>query len=279
MARRYAFCNNKGGVGKSTEVTDTAAALAMRDRNVLVVDFDPQADASRRMGFEVNTDEDCDTIADVIREVHSSRGGAVKEGLAAKVIQQCRWQLPYAPRIHFIPSRFDLEDSAADTSSANSFFRLADALKGVDDQYDYCLIDLPPSLGPLAQMGWAACGDRQDGLIVVTQPTFPAIRGARRTVERVYARRSRLDVPDLDVVGAVINMTRNTRHHAQRIAEIRSLFGDRVWVEQPMRTAFSEQDDKSLPITALPPGYPDREALSRIPAIVADKLIERGEAA
>jgi chromosome partitioning protein len=279
MARRLAFCNNKGGVGKSTEVTDVAAALALRNRNVLVVDFDPQGDASRRMGFEVNEDEDCDTIADVIRDVHSSRGNTVKHGLAADIIQGCRWELDYAGRIHFIPARFDLEDSAADTSSANSFFRLVDALDGVDDQYDYTLIDLPPSLGPLAQMGWAACCRAYDGLIIVTQPTFPAVRGARRTVERVYARRERLGVPDLDVLGAIINQTRNTSQHGTRITQIRALFGDRVWVEQPLRSAYSEQDDKSMPITALPPGYADRAYLASFPGTVADKIIELGEAA
>lgn len=271
MTRRIAFCNNKGGVGKTRQVVNTAATLAQHySRNVLVVDFDPQADASRSLGFEVDTDEDTDTIADVIRDVHSSRGKSVRYGLAENVLQKCRWDMPGAERIGFLPARFDLEDAATDTSSADAFYRLKDALQGVDEEFHYCLIDVPPTLGPLAQMVWAA----SDDVVIVTQPTYPGLGGARRTVERIYGRRKRLDVPDLDVRGVILNQVRNTKSHKARTDEARNLFGaDRIWAEIPLRSRYSDYDDLSLPITELPVGEKDRDYLIDFSVGVAGHIV------
>ncbi|WP_189062106.1 ParA family protein, partial [Longimycelium tulufanense] len=95
---RIAVGNHKGGSGKTTTVVHLSAALAEMGKRVLVVDLDPQANASRRLGVPFRTEQPVPTTAEVIRDA--------SPGVAAQAIRPCGWDGPYTELISVIPSRF-----------------------------------------------------------------------------------------------------------------------------------------------------------------------------
>src|SRR3954462_820745 len=99
---RYSISNHKGGAGKTTITACLAEALAARGRRVLVVDLDPQANLSRRLGYDGEALAGLVTVSEVVK--------ADEFGCAAQAITAWRWALPLTEQIDLIPSRFDLEN-------------------------------------------------------------------------------------------------------------------------------------------------------------------------
>ncbi|WP_344044212.1 ParA family protein, partial [Saccharothrix xinjiangensis] len=102
MAIRVALGNNKGGSGKTAGTVNLAAALAERGLRVLVVDLDPQANASRRLGRRFDPTNPSTTVSEAIQNAG--------QGVAADALVPCGWPDPYASRIDVIPARYDLEN-------------------------------------------------------------------------------------------------------------------------------------------------------------------------
>lgn len=240
MAIRVALGNNKGGVGKTTTTINLAAGLALLGARVLVVDMDPQGNASRRLGWEYTPDTPQLTISDAIR--------ADADGVAAQVIQPIGWQTTYAERIQLCPAKFDLENRSAEAGHMGAYLRLARALEGVDTEFDYTLIDCPPSLGHLTQMAAAAA----DHAIAVTEPEHDSVEAAVRFRDFVGAAGRALSNPELAFAGVVVSgHDGRLNAHRGQLRGARQLFGDQVWSVVPHRVDIINCDEYAQPVLEL----------------------------
>ena len=207
--RIVAIVNQKGGVGKTTTAVNLATALAAVGQQVLLVDLDPQGNASTGLGI-----------------AHSRRGTGIYEViLGSATIGQAT--LPSdIPGLAIVPSTVDLSGAELDlVEMERRAHRLKEALSGAADGYDYVLIDCPPSLGLLTLNAMVAA----DALLVPLQCEFYALEGLShllRTVERV---RTTLN-PGLEIQGVVLTMyDRRNNLSNQVMADVRSNLGDKVY--------------------------------------------------
>lgn len=239
MARRVAIVNNKGGVGKTTVTVRLAEGLAKEGRRVLVVDMDPQGNASSMLGWTYDLEKKQPTISQAIK--------ADREGAAADVVQPIGWDAPYATRMALAPARLTLENRMSEAGNAGAWLRLEKALQGVDDGYDFTLVDCPPSVFHLTQLALAAVDDA----VIVTEADIYAVEAAVRMQEFIREKGPKaLANPALSVRGVVINGFTHTAVQAEQRDSIRRIFGDRVWdpiIKQ--RTTLAEADTDALPLT------------------------------
>src|SRR5690625_1557630 len=244
MPPRVAIGNNKGGVGKTAATVNLAAALVEAGRRVLVVDMDPQANASRRLGVTFNPADPMLTTSEVVE------AGGRQPGAVAQAITGTGWPAPYGEAIGLVPSRFDLENRVSEAGVLGAVTRLRHALDGADEGYDLVLIDCPPSLGHLTQLALAAATHA----LVVVQPEYDAVEGAMRFVEFVDGNAGALGAPSLRVVGVIVDQVRQQwGAHAYQLEGLPETFGaSRVWSPViPDRAAVKDAADAAVPLAAL----------------------------
>jgi chromosome partitioning protein len=208
-ARIFAIANQKGGVGKTTTAINLATALAVAGKRVLVVDFDPQGNASTGLGVD--------------RSVRNVTAYEVITGQApiADALTETA-----VPGLTLITSTVDLSAAEVElVDDGKRSYRLRDALLRLEDRFDYVLIDCPPSLGVLTINGLVAA----HAVIVPLQCEFFALEGLSmllRTVERV---RRTLN-PRLQMHGIVLTMFDKRNNLSEQVAEdVRSFMGERVY--------------------------------------------------
>jgi chromosome partitioning protein len=210
MTRCYAFANQKGGVGKTTTVVNVAAAMASWGHRVLVVDMDPQCNATTSLGL--NALEMASSIYDVL----------VQERSLADVVQRTRWNaldlVPSTPNLAAITVELNSEPPRARVE------RLAGALSAVDG-YTYVLIDSPPSLGVLTVNALVAA----QGIIVPVQCEYLALEGLTQLTRTISLVRRGLN-PNLSIRGVVMTMfDRRTTLSHQVVEEVRRYFPDQMF--------------------------------------------------
>ncbi|MFJ3366457.1 ParA family protein [Streptomyces anthocyanicus] len=238
MAQRVALVNNKGGVGKTTTTVRLAEALAKTGKRVLVVDMDPQGNASRRLGWAYNPDDAKATISEAIQ--------ADQPGAVASVVQPIGWDVEYASRIILAPARLELENRMSEAGVVGAWRRLAKGLEGADDHVDYTLIDCPPSLFHLTQLALAAA----DSVVIVTEPEYDSAEAAGRVRDFIAQRAVELANPDLELAGVIVNGMQNLGSHADQLAYIRETFGGLVW--DPVvrhRSLIVDADGDEVPLS------------------------------
>ena len=243
---RIAIGNHKGGSGKTATTVGLAAALAELERRVLVVDLDPQANASRRMGVRVDPVHPIPTISEAIRA--SQAGDA--PGAAAEAIVAPDWPEPYRDRIGLIPSRFDLENRISEAATVGAVGRLRRALDGVDSDYDVTLIDCPPSLGHLTQLALAAA----DAAVAVLDPEYDSVEGAVRLRDFVATAAAELGNPTLRMAGVIVSRVRaQLGAHSFQLDGLADLFGpELVWSPViPERAVVKDGADAAVPPATL----------------------------
>jgi chromosome partitioning protein len=211
--RVLAVSNQKGGVGKTTTAINLGTALAAIGERVLIVDMDPQGNASTGLGVPRETRRV--TIYDVIVD-----GRSVDEA-AVQTLVPGLWIIPADDDM----SGVEIEISQADRRS----FRLRDALEkqGSDGQtrYDYVLIDCPPSLNLLTLNAMAAA----DAVLVPLQCEFFALEGLTQLMKTIEMVRQSLN-PSLDIQGLVLTMyDKRNALSGQVAADVRAHFGDKVY--------------------------------------------------
>ncbi|MGH2698401.1 MAG: ParA family protein [Actinomycetota bacterium] len=239
--RVVSFANQKGGVGKTTTSVNLAAALALRGHRVLVVDVDPQSNATTGLGIDHRSLER--STYDLM--VNGTSARAVVRSTGIKGLD-C---LPAAPDL--AGAEIELVEVTAREG------RLAEALEGAISAYDLVFVDCPPSLGLLTVNALAAAQD----LVVPVQCEYYALEGLGQlmsTAERVQGGLN----SDLRIAGFVLTMyDARTRLSSQVAGEVRGHFGDSVFeTVVPRSVRLSEAPSFGEPVLTLDPS--SRGALS-----------------
>jgi chromosome partitioning protein len=227
-----AVVNQKGGVGKTTVTLGIAEAASASGMRVLVIDLDPQANASSGLGVWNATP----SIDDVLAE---ARAGSVNDAICRSNWPEEGPQPDLVPGSHLLASREPL--LAADPVGAQDRLRLS--LAGAD--HDLVLIDCPPSLGLLCINGLFAA----ERAVIVTEPAAWAADGVdlmHNTIERVAGR---LGAPRL--AGVVVNRVGRTRDNRYWCEQLHDRFGDLVLPQIQLRAAIAEASGQSTSLRAL----------------------------
>jgi len=269
MARRIAVGNHKGGSGKTCAAVNLAAALAERGQRVLLVDLDPQANASRRLNRPFDPDNPSPTVAEVIK--------SGEHGVAADAIAGCGWAGEYADRIHLIPARYDLENRVSEAGAVGAVSRLRRALAGVDTNYDITLFDCPPSLGHLTQLGLAAAADggSSGAALCTVEPEYDSVEGAVRFRDFLNAHAVDLGAVRLRMLGYLISRVRaNLGAHGFQLDGLADTFGaEAIWTPYiPERAPFKDAADAAVPLRAL--GTSNGNAMAKLFTELADRLVK-----
>ena len=238
MTKIYAIVNQKGGVGKTTSVINLAANLAENGRRVLIVDIDPQANATSGIGIDKN---------DLERSMYDL---LLEESTAVDAtIQQEEF------RLDVIPSHPALAGAEVELVNAiGREYRLQKGLDGLNGRYDYILIDCPPSLGLLTVNALTAA---KDGVIIPVQCEYLALEGLTQLVQTVELVQKYLN-PNLKVRGLIMTMyDSRTNLSRQVVEEVRRYFPGKVFrTIVPRNVRLSEAPSYGQPITAYAPKSP-----------------------
>ncbi len=248
MTKIYTLVNQKGGVGKTTSTINMAAYLARLGQRVLVVDLDPQANATSCLGVD-KLGVQGGTYEALLGEAN----------IFPYVLLNERLQLSLLPSS---PSLAGAEVELVDELARES--RLRKAVLSIADRYDYVLIDCPPSLGLLTVNGLMAA---VDGVIVPVQCEYLALEGLGQLTQTIERVRSAL-FPDLVVRGVVLTMfDSRTNLSTDVVAEVNRHFPNQVFKSViPRSVRLAEAPSYGLPISEYAPtsvGAQAYEALAK----------------
>jgi chromosome partitioning protein len=233
--RILSLANQKGGVGKTTTAINLGTALAATGERVLIIDLDPQGNASTGLGID-----------------RASRKSSTYDVLIGEVSLREAIMPTAVPRLHIAPSTMDLSGLELELGhTRDRAFRLRDALARLnggtlpDSDYTYVLVDCPPSLNLLTVNAMAA----SDAILVPLQCEFFALEGLSQLLQTVEQVRTTLN-PNLSIHGIVLTMfdSRNNLSN-QVVADVRQFMGKKVYDTMiPRNVRISEAPSYGKPV-------------------------------
>jgi len=230
--RTIAFANQKGGVGKTTTAVSIAACLAENGSRVLLVDFDPQANATSALGLQ------------------KLEGGSIYQSLLGNVPLATSIQPTAFENLSIIPSEVDLAVAEVDVARTENYLhRFRTALQPIHDsgQFDFILVDCPPSLGILTMNALAAA----DRIIVPIQCEYFALEGLAVIMRVIQQIRDSGVNPGLELSGIVMTMYDGRTNLAQQVlGEVKKHFGAKLFkMAIPRTVRLAEAPSFGKPIT------------------------------
>lgn len=209
MGKIIAIANQKGGVGKTTTAVNLAAAIGVLEKKVLLIDADPQANASSGLGIN-------------IEEVEYGTYEVLEHSVSAKdAIQPST-----SPNVELIPAHIDLVAAEIElVDKVNREYMLKEALKDIKDEYDFIIIDCAPSLGLITLNALTAA----DSVIIPIQCEYFALEGLGKLLNTINSVQ-KLHNPDLTIEGLLLTMyDARLRLSNQVVEEVKTHFPDMVF--------------------------------------------------
>ena len=229
MAKVIAITNQKGGVGKTTTAVNLSAAMALKGKRVLLIDTDPQGNATSGLGIDKSKNN---------KNVYSVliNGDSIKESIKETQIK----------KLHVLPSSIEL--AGAEIELVNVIARefvLKNAIEEVKDLYDYIIIDCPPSLGLITINSLSAA----NSVLIPIQCEFYALEGLGQLVNTINLIKKKINT-SLEIEGIVLTMYESRRKLSKEVAEeVRKHFKDKVYdTIIPRNVRLSEAPSHGLPI-------------------------------
>ena len=209
MGKIIAFANQKGGVGKTTTCVNVAAYIAAMGKRVLLIDLDPQGNATSGVGIEKTSSTK--TIYNVID------GDAIIDEVIVST---------EVPGLDFVPATIDLAGAEIDlVQMPNRENVIKNRLSRIKDRYDYIFIDCPPSLGLLTVNALTSC----NSIVIPIQCEFYALEGLTQLMNTIKLVKKHLN-PSLDIEGVVLTMKDSRSNLISQVSEeIKAFFGKKVF--------------------------------------------------
>ncbi len=229
MGRIISIANQKGGVGKTTTAINLSTVLAKRNKKTLLIDMDPQGNATSGVGIEKNLEK---SIYNVLIEENSIEEAILKTNI--KNLDIC-------------PSTINLAGAEVELVSMMSReMRLKEKLENIKNNYDYILIDCPPSLGLITLNAFTA----SNSVLIPVQCEYYALEGLGQLLNTVKLVKKHLN-KDLEIEGALLTMfDTRTNLSKQVVDEVKKYFGDKVYKTViPRNVKLSEAPSYGMPIT------------------------------